>query len=122
MFGTTRGILVPARKRLLAFSFALIAATPVAAMADDGLVDVRTLPRLEGAIEDTARTQSYSLNYGVPAVVAVTSVAIRKLLAADGWVSYVRPLEETSGSLVFRKGKQGLFVSLRRGWAGPTNR
>ncbi len=51
---------------------------PLAAKADNGIVDVRALPRLEGAVEDTARTQSYSLSYGVPTVVAVTTAADQK--------------------------------------------
>jgi hypothetical protein len=177
MFGTTRGTLVPARKWLLAFSFALIAAAPVAARADDGMVDVRTLPRLEGAVEDAARTRSDSLSYGVPTVVEsediceteaqrprafristyswcvpdilrktktttsfvvschapVRSVsawicsttrsnataATRKLLAANGWVQYVQPLEESSNLLLFKKGRQGLYVSFTQGLGRP---
>ena len=60
MFGTTRGMLVPAGKVLLAFTVALAFGAPLAARADDGMVDVRTLPRLEGAVEDTARTEAHS--------------------------------------------------------------
>ena len=65
-----RGI-VPAGKRLLPLIFLIAVGAPLAAKADKGIVDVRMLPRLEGAIEDTSRTQSYSMNYGVPTVVAV---------------------------------------------------
>ncbi len=55
MFEMTRGTPVPARRRLPALIFAVlaagsIAAGPSVALADDGLVDVRTLPRLEGAV------------------------------------------------------------------------
>jgi hypothetical protein len=111
MFGTTRGMLVPARKYFAAVTFALIAAAPVAASADPGMVDVRTLPRLENAVEDPARTDSYRVTYGVPTVVAVTSAAAKKLLAADGWVQYVRPLEKPDTSLNFKRGRHGLHVS-----------
>ena len=90
MFGTTRGMLVP-RKALLAFTLALTLGAPLAARADDGLVDVRTLPRLEGAVEDTARTEPHRLRYGVPTPVPLTSEATRKLLAANGWAQYFRP-------------------------------
>jgi hypothetical protein len=119
MFGTTRGMLVPAGKMLLAFTVAWAFGTPLAARADDGLVDVRTLPRLEGAVEDTARTESYSLRYGVPTPVAITSAATRKLLAASGWTQYLRPMDEASSSLLFKKGQQGLSVSFSQGLGRP---
>jgi hypothetical protein len=119
MFGTTRGMLVPARKHLLAFVLAVMAGAPFAASADDGIVDVRTLPRLEGAVEDTSRTKSYSLNYGVPTVVAVTAAATRKLLAADGWVQFQRPLDEKSSFLTFKKAQQGLNVHFSQGLGRP---
>jgi hypothetical protein len=119
MFGTPRGMLVPASKALLAFTVALTLAAPLCARADDGMVDVRTLPRLEGAAEDTARTEPYRLSYRVPTVVAITSAATRKLLAANGWVPYVRPLEEANSSLLFKKGRQGLDVSFTQGLGRP---
>ena len=77
------------------------------------------LPRLAGAVEDPARTQSDSLSYGVPAVVAVTREAARKLLAADGWAQYVRPMEESSSLLLFKKAGQGLYVSFTQGLGRP---
>ena len=77
MFGTTRGTLVPAGKALLAFTVALALGAPLAARADDGLVDVRTLPRLEGAVADAAHTEPHGWRYGVPTVVALTSEATR---------------------------------------------
>jgi hypothetical protein len=119
MFGTTRGMLVPGRRHLLALTLAAIASVPLAARADDGMVDVRTLPRLEGAVEDVARTESYRLNYGVPTVVAVTGAATKKLLAANGWVPYVRPLDEASSFLLFKKGQQGLNVHFTQGLGRP---
>ncbi|MBR1210538.1 hypothetical protein [Bradyrhizobium sp. JYMT SZCCT0180] len=125
MFGTTRGTLVPARKHLFAFALAVIAGVPVAASADDytgdAMVDVRTLPRPEGAVEKTAETKThhdktYRLTYDIPASVAVTAAAAatKKSLAADGWVQYVRPLESTS-SLAFKRGRQGLSMSVWQG-------
>jgi hypothetical protein len=119
MFGTTRGTLVPAGKALLAFTVALALGAPLAARADDGLVDVRTLPRLEGAVEDTARTEPHQLSYGVPTVVPLTSAATRKLLAANGWVQYFRPMDESSTALLFKKGQQGLYVSFSQGLGRP---
>jgi hypothetical protein len=119
MLGTTRGTRVPARNRLFAIILASITAAPIAASADDGLVDVRTLPRLEGAVENPARTEPHSLSYGVPTPVTITTPAIEKLLAADGWVQFSRPLEESGGSLLFKKGKLGLFVSFTQGLKRP---
>jgi hypothetical protein len=119
MFGMTPGTLVPARKRLLAFVFAAIAAAPIAAKADDGLVDVRALPRLEGAVENTARTEPHHLSYGVPTPSTVATPAIEKLLAADGWMQYSRPLETSGTSLLFKKGRQGLFVAFTQGLRHP---
>ena len=119
MFETMRGTLVPASRTLLALTIAWIAAAPIAARADDGMVDVRTLPRLEGAVEDAAHTEAHSLRYGVPTVVAITSAATRKLLAADGWAQYVRPMDDTGSSLLFKKGPQGLYVSFTQGLGRP---
>ena len=114
MFGPTRGVLGAATKSLLVSIFVWMASAPIAAGADDGLVDVRTLPRLEGAVEDPAHTEVHSLSYGVPIAGAIIVEATRKLLADDGWTQYLRPLEESSASLLFKKGQQGLYVSLPR--------
>jgi len=120
MFETTRGTPVPACQRLLALIFAVIAAGPIAARAtDDGMVDVRTLPRLEGAVEHTNRTTAHSLSYTVPTPVTITTPAIEKLLAANGWMQYLRPLESSGSSLLFKKGGQGLFVAFTQGLKRP---
>ena len=119
MFETTRGILVPAGKRLLPLIFALIAAAPITARADDGMVDVRTLPRLEGAVEEVARTESYRLNYTVPTVAPITTAATRKLLAANGWQEYVHPSSQSSRPPSFKKGRHGLFVSFSQALGRP---
>jgi hypothetical protein len=122
MFGTTRGMLVPARKYLLAFSFAVIASASVAAGADPrdpSMVDVGTLPRLEGAVEDPARTDTYRVTYGVPTGAAVTRAAVKKLLEADGWVQYVRPLAQPTTTLTFKRERHGLNVSFTQGLGRP---
>ena len=111
MAETTGGTPVPTRKWLLAVIVALVVAQPIAARADDGLVDVRTLPRLEGAVEDTSRTSSNKLMYVVPTGLAETTPAIKRLLGADGWAQYTQPLEDAGTSLLFKKGRQGLYVS-----------
>jgi hypothetical protein len=111
--------MVPAGKRLLPLIFLMAVVAPLAAKADKGIVDVRTLPRLEGAVEDSSRTQSYSMSYGVPTVVAVTSAATKKLLAADGWVQFLRPLDEKSSLLTFKKAQQGLNVHFTQGLGRP---
>lgn len=118
MLEIVRGI-VPAGKRLLPLIFLLAVGAPLTAKADKGIVDVRALPRLEGAVEDSSRTQSYNMSYSVPTVAALSSAAIKKLLAADGWVQYARPLDEKSSSLTFKKAQQGLRVSFSQGPGRP---
>ena len=111
MFGTSRGTLVPARKLLLAFSVALSAAMPVAARADSGMVDVRTLPRLEGAVPVQKEHESYpelSLTYKVPGTLADMIAAVRKLLAANGWTEYAIPFEDSPRNGAFKNGAYGL--------------
>ncbi|MDB5577337.1 MAG: hypothetical protein JWR80_2513, partial [Bradyrhizobium sp.] len=119
MLETMRGMQIPAGKRLLPFILALIAAAPMAARADDGMVDVRTLPRLEGAVEELTRTESYRLNYTVPTVVPITTAATRKLLAANGWQEYVHPADQSSRPPSFKKGRHGLFVSFSQALGRP---
>ncbi len=118
MLATTRGI-IAAKKHLLPALLLIAASAPLAARADDGIVDVRALPRLEGAVEDTSRTESYRVSYGVPTVVAVTAAATRKLFAADGWVQFLEPFDEKSSSLNFKKAQQGLGVSFTQGLGRP---
>lgn len=121
MFGTTRGMLVPARKPLFALAVALIASAPMTARADDGLVDVRTLPQLAGAVPDQSGRERYpelSLSYQVPTVVAVTTPATRKLLADNGWVEYVYP-DPTGRTMSFKKGQQGLLLHFTQGLGRP---
>ncbi|MBR0982617.1 hypothetical protein [Bradyrhizobium liaoningense] len=115
----TRGTQVPARWRLLACGFFLMASCGVAAAADAGIVDVHALPQLEGAVEDTSRPDPYRVEYRVPTPQAVTSQAVRKLLSTEGWVPYVLPLEEKSTTLKFKKGRQGLSVHFTQALGRP---
>jgi len=114
-----RGTQVPARWRLLACGLFLTASCSIAAAADGGIADVHALPQLEGAVEDTSRPDPYRVEYRVPTPAAVTLPAVRKLLSADGWVPYVMPLEETSGTLKFKKGRQGLSVHFTQARGRP---
>ena len=107
-----RGAQVPARWLLLACGILAMASTTYPAdAADDSFVDVHTLPRLDGAVEDTSHPDTYRVIYTVPTALAATSDATKKLLSADGWVPYVYPLDEKSAALTFKKGRQGLRVS-----------
>lgn len=115
-----RGAQVPARWLLLACGVLAMASTPLSARAaDDGIVDVHALPQLEGAVEDTSRPDPYRVEYRMPTPQAVTSPAVKKLLSAEGWVPYVRPLEENSTTLNFRKSRQGLSVYLTQALGRP---
>jgi hypothetical protein len=114
-----RGTQVPARWRLLACGLVLMASCSIAAAADGGIVDVHALPQLEGAVEDTSRPDPYRVEYRMPTPEAVTSPAVKKLLSADGWVPYVRPLEEKNTTLNFKKGRQGLSVYLTQALGRP---
>ena len=121
MFGTSRGTLISARQALLAFILVLSAAAPMDARADDGLVDVRTLPQLEGATPNQSDRERYpetSLSYRVPAVVAITTAATRKLLAANGWQEFVYP-DPSGHPMSFKKGQQGLTVTFSQGLGRP---
>jgi hypothetical protein len=115
----SRGTQVPARWQLLACGLVLMASCSIAAAADGGIVDVHALPQLEGAVEDTSRPDPYRVEYRMPTPEAVTSPAVKKLLSADGWVPYVRPLEEKSTTLNFKKGRLGLSVYLTQGLGRP---
>ncbi|QOZ49918.1 hypothetical protein [Bradyrhizobium sp. CCBAU 53338] len=116
---TKRGMQVPARGLLLACGVLLTASTAHAAQFDAGYVDPHAVPMLPGAIEDTSRPDPYRVQYGVPTVVAVTAAAVKKMLSTEGWVSYVRPLDETNTNLAFKKGRQGLSVSFTQGLGRP---
>lgn len=115
----TRGTRAPARWRLFACGLLLMASPTRTASADEGIVDVHALPKLRGAIDDNSRPDPYRVQYGVPTVVAVTAAAAKKMMSADGWVAYVRPLDEATTELVFKKGRQGLSVSFTQGLGRP---
>ncbi|MHC4040676.1 hypothetical protein [Bradyrhizobium sp. 23AC] len=106
------GAQVPARWLLLACGVLAMASTSYPAdAADESFVDVHTLPRLDGAVEDTSRPDTHRVIYTVPTALAAASDATKRLLSADGWVPYVYPLDEKSAALTFKKGQQGLRVS-----------
>ncbi|SMX62245.1 conserved exported protein of unknown function [Bradyrhizobium sp. ORS 285] len=96
------------RLRLFACGLLLLASSVTPARADDAIVDVHALPRLEGAVEDSSRSDRYRAIYRLPTPPAATNAATQQLLSADGWVRYVRPLEERNPTLNYKKGKQGL--------------
>ena len=122
-----RGMQVPPHALLLACGLLLMASTSLPARADEGIVDVHSLPRLDGAEEDTSPVYSGSVRYRVPTAVPVTKAAAKKLFAANGWVPFVRPLDENNSGLVFKKGRQGLSLTLTQGlgrarWRGGRRR
>ena len=120
MLAMTSGVKAFAKGRLLALTVAMLAATAGPGHADDTMVDVRTLPRLEGAFDSDKPAEIYSLRYGVPTTQAITIQAARKLLSAAGWIPYAEPLEDSSGgSLLFKRGSQGLSVSFTQGLGRP---
>lgn len=115
-----RGTQVPARWLLLACGIlAIVSTSRPAGAADESFVDVHTLPRLDGAVEDTSHPDTYRVIYTVPAALAVASDATKKLLSADGWVPYVYPLDEKSAALTFKKGRHGLRVSFTQARGRP---
>ena len=121
MFAMTRGGNALAKGRLLALAVAMLTATTGAGRADDraDVVDVRTLPRLEGAFDGSRPAEIYRLSYGVPTTQAVTTAAVQKLLAANGWVRYVEAVPEAGDHLAFKKGHQGLLVSFTQALGRP---
>jgi hypothetical protein len=79
---------------------------------DAALTDVAKVPRLEGAKDDDGRSSKDKTVYAVAATLTDTTAALGKLLGADGWKSYVAPLEERSTtSMNLKKGGQALSVS-----------
>src|SRR4051812_21009302 len=103
----------------LALALLLIASGGAAARADDGMIDVHTLPRPDGAEEDGSRPDPYRVVYRVPVSGAAAMAATSALLSADGWVRYTRPLDERSSTLTFKKGRQGLTVYATAVPGGP---
>lgn len=84
----------------------------VPCQADDALVDVTTLPRLEGAVLNPDHAAADDFAYSVPGSVANTVAATRKLLVANGWKPYVTPSAEPDPTgFDLKKGRQGLIVS-----------
>src|SRR5665213_3515692 len=77
------------------------------------LVDVQTLPRLDGAGIKADRSKADRVTYTVPGPLADTIAALKAKLGADGWKLYVGPLDEVYWtSMNFKNGRQGLSVGL----------
>ncbi|MDN5002925.1 hypothetical protein ACFQZO_19010 [Bradyrhizobium sp. GCM10027634] len=112
-----RGTQAPAHGLLLACGLLLMASAAGATQFDAGYIDPHTVPMLPGAIQDTSDPSR--VQYGVPTAVAVTSAAVKKMLIAEGWVPYIRPLDETNSNFVFKKGRQGLSVFFTEGLSRP---
>lgn len=75
--------------------------------------DVRELPRLASAKEDSSRSSAERLVYGVPGPVPEMVAATKTLLAGAGWKRYRSPSDERDTTLLFfKKGPQGLVASL----------
>ena len=64
-----------------------------------------------------SRSDSSSVRYRVPTAVTASKAAARKLFAVNGRVPFVRPLDENNSGLVFKKGRQGLSLTLTQ-WLG----
>ncbi|MDB5565127.1 MAG: hypothetical protein JWP84_1693 [Tardiphaga sp.] len=110
------GTMAPATRCLSALILCAAFATGSAACrADDGIVDVKSLPRLAGAVEEPERAISQMAVYSVPGLMPANITATRKLLADDGWTPYVDPLAEGNGDgLLFKRAGEGLIVSFRK--------
>jgi hypothetical protein len=99
------------RRSVALLAFVAAIASPGASAQPAELVDVRLLPRLEGASVDPARTAADRLYYMVAGTVPNTMAAALRMLSADGWTAYVAPLEEVSRfSLFLKKGPQKLSI------------
>ena len=104
------GMRLIAARPLSAFAaLALIAGVSIA-KADDAFVDTRELPRLDGAVNDPARTTEMSSVYSVPRTMAATLPAIRQLLIANGWKPFTAPEGTRTDNLEMKKGRHGLSV------------
>jgi hypothetical protein len=77
-----------------------------------GMVDVTTLPRLEGAqVREDRKPTALAMSYMVSGTVPDTIAAVRKLLGENGWVSYAAPLgERHERNLDLKKGPQGFSI------------
>lgn len=81
--------------------------------ADDQLVDVNTLVRLQGAEFDPAHTSSYRVTYTAPGSVTATVAALKTLFAANGWKQYTAPLDTPEPTdMAFKKGPLSVLVGV----------
>lgn len=110
MFSSKRGMQIPAKRYLLALLVSTaIAGGSLACRAESGMVDVRTLPYIEGATaRPEARDPSQSASYFGAGTVADAIANTTKLLAADGWIAYTPPFETSNRNRWYKKGAQGV--------------
>ncbi|HWJ99089.1 MAG TPA: hypothetical protein VNR41_00085 [Xanthobacteraceae bacterium] len=84
-------------------------------------IDVMQAPKLAGAEADSAHATKDDVRYYVAMPVDETSAAVAKLLAGEGWQRYSSPTEKPSATLMFfKKGPQGLVVSLTQRMGQPS--
>jgi hypothetical protein len=101
--------------RASAFRWALVAALLVGATgsgAAQNAFDVNTLPHPAGAEIAPDRSSSSSVTYIYPAPVTATTVETEKVLNGAGWMRYRTPDQNSGGSLRFKNGRVGIYVSL----------
>lgn len=114
MFSSKRGMRFAARHSLLALlvSTAIVGGS-LACHAEDGLVDVRTLPYIDGATARPEATKypNLSASYFGAGTVADTIASTDRLLAADGWIAYTPPFEASKRSRWYKRGAQGVSAS-----------
>ena len=82
------------------------------------MVEVNQLPRLPDA-QETTDSQPDRVVYTVQGVVPSTVHSVKTLMADNGWMQYVRPLEETATGLLFKKGVHGLSISFTQALGRP---
>lgn len=82
------------------------------------MVEVNQLPRLPDA-QETTDSQPDRVVYTVQGVVPFTVPSVKTLMTDNGWMQYVRPLEETATGLLFKKGVHGLSVSFTQALGRP---
>lgn len=79
--------------------------------AEMKMIEPADLPRLPGAREDASRSSQDRMSYSVDGPLDATVVALRKLLAANGWALVTEPLEQPNRHVGnFIKGRQRLHV------------
>ena len=113
------GIRLTLRRHLPAAALLWLVLSPIQVRADEGIVDVRDLPRLQNAVIDPSHHEAIATTYTAPIPVAAARPAVNRLLVENGWMPYSHPLEEPGPLLSFKKGGQGLIVSFTQALGRP---